>query len=33
MGGSIPVGSNARIAFVPATICEMARERFTSGWK
>jgi len=28
-----PVGSKARIAFVAATICEIARLRFTSGWK
>jgi hypothetical protein len=33
IGGWVPVGSNARMAFVAATVCEIARLRFTSGWK
>ena len=32
-GGWIPGGISARIALVPATICEMARSILTSGWK
>jgi hypothetical protein len=33
MGGWVPTGNNARIALVAATTCEIARSRFTSGWK
>ena len=29
----MPGGMSARIAFVAATICAMARSRLTSGWK
>ena len=33
IGGWMPAGRRARIAFVAATTCEMARSRLTSGWK